>query len=86
MIGGEGGYTGFAGKDASRAFISGKFNEEGLVEEVEGRHLARLPASKSLAKHTRFNEKRQELCGNPATPAPSFEPFENRTAAPESYI
>eukprot|EP00959_Pyramimonas_sp_CCMP1952_P076340 1595096-Pyramimonas_sp.AAC.1 len=35
MIGGEGGYTGFAGKDASRAFISGKFNEEGLVEEVE---------------------------------------------------
>ena len=35
--GDEGSYSGFAGKDASRAFISGKFNEEGLVEGVEGK-------------------------------------------------
>jgi len=31
-----GGYSFFAGKDASRAFVSGQFDEEGLVQEVDG--------------------------------------------------
>jgi len=31
-----GGYSFFAGKDASRAFVSGQFDEEGLVEDVSG--------------------------------------------------
>ena len=29
-----GGYSGFAGKDGSRAFVSGNFTKEGLVEEI----------------------------------------------------
>mmetsp|Transcript_7596 Transcript_7596/g.13071 ORF Transcript_7596/g.13071 Transcript_7596/m.13071 type:complete len:285 (-) Transcript_7596:245-1099(-) len=35
FYGGEGGYSGFSGKDATRAFISGAFDEDGLVEDVE---------------------------------------------------
>ena len=31
-----GGYSFFAGKDASRAFVSGQFDDEGLVEDVSG--------------------------------------------------
>eukprot|EP00092_Neocalanus_flemingeri_P000724 GFUD01000768.1.p1 GENE.GFUD01000768.1~~GFUD01000768.1.p1 ORF type:complete len:343 (-),score=140.41 GFUD01000768.1:115-1143(-) len=31
-----GGYSFFAGKDASRAFVSGQFDEEGLVSDVSG--------------------------------------------------
>jgi predicted heme/steroid binding protein len=31
-----GGYSFFAGKDASRAFITGEFNEDGLVDDVQG--------------------------------------------------
>lgn len=31
-----GGYSFFSGRDASRAFVSGQFDEEGLVEEVAG--------------------------------------------------
>jgi len=31
-----GGYTFFAGKDASRAFVTGQFEEEGLVADVSG--------------------------------------------------
>ena len=31
-----GGYAGFAGRDGTRAFGSGKFTDEGLVDEVAG--------------------------------------------------
>jgi len=31
-----GGYSFFAGKDASRAFVSGQFDEEGLISDVSG--------------------------------------------------
>jgi len=31
-----GGYAFFAGKDGSRAFVSGQFDAEGLVEDVSG--------------------------------------------------
>jgi len=31
-----GGYNGFAGKDGSRAFVTGKFNAEGLIPDVTG--------------------------------------------------
>jgi hypothetical protein len=31
-----GGYAFFSGKDGSRAFVTGQFDEEGLVENVEG--------------------------------------------------
>jgi len=31
-----GGYSFFAGKDSTRAFVSGQFDEEGLVEDVSG--------------------------------------------------
>lgn len=36
FYGPEGGYKGFAGRDGSRAFKTGEFNEEGLVETLEG--------------------------------------------------
>jgi hypothetical protein len=31
-----GGYAFFSGKDGSRAFVTGQFDEEGLVEDVSG--------------------------------------------------
>ncbi len=31
-----GGYSFFSGIDGSRAFVTGKFNEEGLIEDIEG--------------------------------------------------
>ena len=31
---GAGGYSGFAGRDGSRAFVTGKFDDEGLVDDV----------------------------------------------------
>ena len=31
-----GGYAFFSGKDGSRAFVTGQFDEEGLVEDVAG--------------------------------------------------
>jgi len=31
-----GGYAGFAGRDGTRAFVSGVFTEDGLIEEVAG--------------------------------------------------
>ena len=31
-----GGYSFFAGRDASRAYVTGKFEEEGLVSNVDG--------------------------------------------------
>ncbi len=31
-----GGYAFFSGKDGSRAFVSGQFDAEGLVEDVSG--------------------------------------------------
>jgi len=33
--GADGGYSGFAGRDGSRAFVTGNFTEAGLVEEIE---------------------------------------------------
>ncbi len=30
-----GGYSGFAGRDGSRAFVTGEFNAEGLVEQID---------------------------------------------------
>lgn len=32
----RGGYHGFAGKDASRAFVTGDFSSAGLVDDVDG--------------------------------------------------
>ena len=32
----EGGYNFFAGRDGSRAFVTGEFNEEGLTDDLEG--------------------------------------------------
>ncbi len=31
-----GGYSFFSGKDGSRAFVTGQFDQEGLVENVDG--------------------------------------------------
>jgi len=55
-----GGYNGFAGKDGSRAFVSGKFTKEGLVPDVVG-----LKASEvnGLADWLKFYRKDYKKCG-----------------------
>lgn len=32
----EGGYSFFSGKDGSRAFVTGEFNDAGLIDDIEG--------------------------------------------------
>ena len=32
----QGGYNFFAGRDGSRAYVTGEFNEEGLTDDLEG--------------------------------------------------
>ena len=39
----DGAYHFFAGKDASRAYVSGQFNDEGLIDDISG-----LPAGQYL--------------------------------------
>merc|ERR1711971_701773 len=38
----EGGYHAFAGKDGSRAFITGEFNDDGSIPSIEGLKLSQI--------------------------------------------
>ena len=52
FYGPQGGYGFFAGKDASRAYVTGQFDSEGLTDDVSG-----LSSSDYLGKQLRVAEK-----------------------------
>ncbi|XP_067649512.1 neuferricin-like [Haliotis asinina] len=56
----DGGYHGFAGRDGTRAFITGQFNEEGLVEDIKG---LKLPDLLGLDGWQTFYEKDYKCIG-----------------------
>lgn len=56
----KGGYNFFSGKDGSRAYVTGEFNEEGLIDDVEGLNPLQLG---ELDNWVKFYEKDYSFVG-----------------------